>query len=53
MISGLIAALAIYILSLFYTGDDIESLVNAWGDLLAKQVAGDRIDAQGDAWGVE
>ena len=50
MLTGLIAAMAIYVLSLFYTRDDIESLVNAWGDLLAKQVAGDRIDAKGEAW---
>jgi hypothetical protein len=50
MIAGLVAALTIYVLSLFYTGKDIESLVNAWGDSLARQVAGDRINAQGDGW---
>lgn len=53
MLLGMIAASGIFVLSLFYSGKDIESMVNAWGDLLATQIAGERMDAHGDAWAVD
>ena len=44
---GMVAAASIAILSFFYSGDDVESMIAAWGDALAQQVAGDRIGAGG------
>jgi Flp pilus assembly pilin Flp len=45
MLLGLITAMVIAVLNLLYpsAGRDIESLVNAWGDRLARQIAGDKI----------
>jgi Flp pilus assembly pilin Flp len=54
MILGFITALVIFIFRLLYpsAGQDIESLVNAWGDKLATQIAGDKMEKSSDAWGV-
>jgi Flp pilus assembly pilin Flp len=54
MILGFITALVIFFFGLLYpaAGEDIETLLNAWGDRLAGQIAGDPIDADSDAWGV-
>jgi len=55
MLLGLITAVIVFFLTLVYpsVGDDIESLVNAWGDRLATQIAGDKIsEATEDAWGI-
>ena len=55
MILGFITALVIFLFSLLYpaAGQDIETLINAWGDKLATQIAGDKIDeGNTDSWGV-
>lgn len=55
MILGFITALVIFLFSLLYpsAGQDIETLINAWGDKLATQIAGDRMDeGSSDAWGI-
>jgi Flp pilus assembly pilin Flp len=54
MILGFVTALVIFLFRLLYpsAGQDIESLVNAWGDKLATQIAGDKIEESSDAWGV-
>jgi Flp pilus assembly pilin Flp len=55
MILGFITALVIFLFGLLYpsAGQDIETLVNAWGDKLATQIAGDRMDEDSsDAWGI-
>ena len=55
MILGFITALVIFFFGLLYpaAGEDIETLINAWGDKLAGQIAGEPIDADSDAWGVD
>ena len=53
MLLGLITAMVIAVLNFLYpsAGRDIESLVNAWGERLAGQIAGEQISAQtGEAW---
>ena len=54
MILGFVTALVIFFFSLLYpsAGQDIETLINAWGDKLATQIAGDKMDESSDAWGV-
>lgn len=58
MLLGLITAGALLLLKLLYSGQDIgqdiESLVNAWGGRLANQIAGDEMGAgKEDAWAGE
>jgi len=56
MLLGFITALVVFLFSLLYpsAGRDIESLVNAWGEKLATQIAGDKIDdSSEDAWGID
>ena len=45
MILGFVTALIVVLYGLLYPAgaDDIETLINAWGDKLARQVAGDEI----------
>jgi hypothetical protein len=50
MLMGMVAALMILSLGFFYSREDIESLVGAWGEALAEQVAGERIGASGPHW---
>jgi hypothetical protein len=55
MILGFITALVIFFFGLLYpaAGQDIETLINAWGDKLATQIAGDKMDeGNADSWGV-
>jgi Flp pilus assembly pilin Flp len=53
MILGFVTAMILFLFSVLYpsAGQDIESLINAWGDKLATQIAGDKIDKSSDAWG--
>ena len=54
MILGFITAAIIFFFRLLYpaAGQDIESLINAWGDRLAAQIAGEEISkSTEDAWG--
>jgi Flp pilus assembly pilin Flp len=53
MILGFVTAMILFLMGLLYpsAGQDIESLINAWGDKLATQIAGDKIDKNSDAWG--
>jgi len=56
MILGFVTAMILFLMGLLYpsAGQDIESLINAWGDKLATQIAGDKIDKSSeDAWGIE
>ncbi len=56
MILGLSAAMMIMVLKLLYpsVGPDIESLINAWGDRLATQIAGDEMTKQNSSdWGID
>lgn len=56
MILGLVAAMMILVLKLLYpsAGQDIESLINAWGDRLATQIAGEKMTKQNQqAWGID
>ena len=45
MLLGFITALVIFLFSLLYpsAGEDVETLVNEWGDKIATQIAGDKI----------
>ncbi len=55
MILGFITALVIFFFGLLYpaAGQDIETMINAWGDKLATQIAGDRMDeGSSDSWGI-
>ncbi len=54
LILGFVTALVIFFFSLLYpaAGDDIESLINAWGDKIATEIAGDKMEESSDAWGV-
>jgi Flp pilus assembly pilin Flp len=47
MLLGFITALVVFLFRLLYPAgaDDIETLVNRWGDKLATQIAGDEISA--------
>ncbi len=56
MILGLAAAMMIMVLKLLYpsVGPDIESLINAWGDRLATQIAGDEMTSENSSdWGID
>ncbi len=56
MILGFITALVIFFFGLLYpaAGQDIETLINAWGDKLATEIAGDKMDeGNTDSWGVD
>ncbi|MGH9336673.1 MAG: hypothetical protein ACRD21_23280, partial [Vicinamibacteria bacterium] len=55
MILGFVTAMVIFLFSLLYpsAGQDIESLINAWGDKIARQIAGDKMDNSSTAWGVD
>jgi len=55
MILGFITALVLFLFGLLYpaAGEDIETLINAWGDKLATQIAGDKMDeGSSDSWGI-
>jgi len=55
MILGFITALVIFLFGLLYpaAGQDIETMINAWGDKLATQIAGDKMDeGNSDSWGI-
>jgi Flp pilus assembly pilin Flp len=55
MILGFVTALVIFFFSLLYpaAGEDIETLINAWGDKIATEIAGDKMDeGNSDAWGI-
>jgi hypothetical protein len=47
MILGFVTALIVVLYGLLYPAgaDDIETLINSWGDKLATQIAGDEISA--------
>jgi hypothetical protein len=54
MILGFVTALVIFFFGLLYPAgsEDIETLINAWGDKLATQIAGDKMDeGSTDSWG--
>ena len=53
MILGFLTAMILFLFSLLYPsgGEDIESLINAWGDKIATEIAGDRMDKDSTAWG--
>jgi Flp pilus assembly pilin Flp len=55
LILGLVTALVAFFFTVFYPagGDDLESMINRWGDKLATEIAGDRMDESSDAWGVD
>jgi Flp pilus assembly pilin Flp len=56
MLLGFITALVLFLFGLLYpsAGDDFETLINAWGDKLATQIAGEKIDdSTSDAWGTD
>jgi len=55
LILGLVTALVAFFFKVFYPagGDDLESMINRWGDKLATEIAGDRMDEGSDAWGVD
>ena len=56
MLLGFITALVLFLFGLLYpsAGDDFETLINAWGDKLATQIAGDKIDdSTSDAYGID
>jgi hypothetical protein len=55
LILGLVTALVAFFFKVFYPagGEDLESMVNRWGDKLATEIAGDRMDEDSDAWGVD
>jgi Flp pilus assembly pilin Flp len=55
MILGFVTALVLFLFRLLYPSgaQDIESLINAWGDKLATQIAGDKMDdTTEDAYGI-
>lgn len=55
MILGFVTALVIFFFGLLYPagGEDIETLINAWGDKIAAEIAGDKMDAgSSDSWGI-
>ena len=55
MILGFITALVIFFFGLLYPagGEDIETLINAWGDKIAAEIAGDKMDeGTSDSWGI-
>jgi len=53
MLIGLVTALIVFLFSLLYpsAGDDLETLVNRWGDKIATEIAGNKISKDSDAWG--
>lgn len=53
MLLGFVTALIVFLFALLYpsAGDDIETLVNRWGDKIATEIAGDKISKDSDAWG--
>ena len=54
MLLGFVTALIVFLFTLLYpsAGDDIETLVNQWGDKIATEIAGDKISkGNADAWG--
>jgi Flp pilus assembly pilin Flp len=61
LILGLVTALVAFFFTVFYPagGDDLESMINRWGDKLATEIAGspDPQDRMGkgnpNAWGVD
>jgi Flp pilus assembly pilin Flp len=56
MLLGFITALVLFFFGLLYPSgaEDFESLINAWGDKLATQIAGEPIDkSTEDAWGID
>jgi Flp pilus assembly pilin Flp len=55
MILGFITALVLFLFRLLYPSgaQDIETLINAWGDKLGREIAGDRMDdTTEDAYGI-
>lgn len=56
LILGFVTAMVLFFFSLLYpsAGKDFETLVNAWGDKLATQIAGDKMSKDNaDAWGID
>jgi Flp pilus assembly pilin Flp len=55
LILGLVTALVAFFFTVFYPagGEDLESMINRWGDKLATEIAGDRMEPSSDAWGVD
>ena len=54
MLLGFLTAMILFLYSLLYPNgnDDIESLINAWGDKIATEIAGDKISSTTeDAYG--
>ncbi len=54
LLLGFVTALIVFLFALLYpsAGDDIETLVNQWGDKIATEIAGDKISkGNADAWG--
>jgi Flp pilus assembly pilin Flp len=55
LILGLVTALVAFFFTVFYPagGEDLESMINRWGDKLATEIAGDKMEESSDAWGVD
>jgi len=55
MLLGFITALIVFLFSLLYpsAGNDLETLVNRWGDKIATEIAGNKISKDSDAWGLD
>ena len=56
MLLGFITAMVLFLFQALYPSgaQDIESMINAWGDKLARQIAGEKIEkGNEDSWGAE
>ena len=56
MLVGFITALIIFLFGLLYpnASQNLETLVNQWGDKIATEIAGDKIsDSTQNAWGAD
>jgi Flp pilus assembly pilin Flp len=53
MLLGFITALVLFLLRLLYpsSATNFETLINQWGDKIAREIAGDKITEDSDAWG--